>query len=694
MRRGSLRQLAELDPGSGEANDPMFDGMWDLDILNSSRTPFKWEHLVALVIVILSLVAGRWMYDGFFRLLRRDSETPFELANQLTKRDNKALCISFASFVLGLGIITTGSLSGTSVSDGFGMYVLTFIVYQVLGIVLMVFARFLIDKIVLRKINTAKGIVEDMNISVACVEGAAVISCTVLISTSASGDGPSLNLGMDLGATILYFILGQVLLIGQLLAIDAASKYFQTYTEQHTTPLQEGGERPPARPTFSKEISSVDEESSPNVAAGLSYGLEMVVTALIIAIPIRVGYSLLAAVIWVSIMLLAVMPLVHVFADKLVLRTASAADNILVHQNWGASIVIGVIKFSFALVANGVYQQNCSIAAGASPYSECNQKDLPAAAAAEVAAPLGDRLVHAAVPDIFKFQSLVDVVVLLFLVLGAKFMLSLRMTLRQGVGNARREVMSSFSLDAYLVSRSNNAVAISLAGYIIAVAMALTGVIDCPDANVGMHGLWVIVYTSFGMVLLFCAQQINHHVLLRTIDNSEELLKDNIAVACMEAGSLIACGRIMQAVLSGSSDSVEEGFATILLYWVSGQLILLLFSVCYRMITSFNDEAQIKAGNVAVGLSSGLTLVAVSFVITSPIMKYASYFIFLLVSFVGLALLILLRVVVDRAVLPGDTLDGEMQQRNWGAALIEGAAAFSIAIVLDIFQYAPDDNTC
>ena len=45
-------------------------------------------------------------------------------------------------------------------------------------------------------------------------------------------------------------------------------------------------------------------------------------------------------------------------------------------------------------------------------------------------------------------------------------------------------------------------------------------------------------------------------------------------------------------------------------------------------------------------------------------------------------------------MLPGDTLDGEMQQQNWGAALIEGAAAFSIAIVLDIFQYAPDDQTC
>ena len=139
------------------------------------------------------------------------------------------------------------------------------------------------------------------------------------------------------------------------------------------------------------------------------------------------------------------------------------------------------------------------------------------------------------------------------------------------------------------------------------------------------------------MLLLFIAQIINDRVLLSSVDNSEELLNDNIAVACVEAGSLVACGRIMQAVLSGNSASVGEGFATILLYWVSGQLILLLFSACYRKVTGFENQAEIKQGNVAVGLSSGLTLVAVAFVITAPILKYGSYPIFLLVSFVRVA---------------------------------------------------------
>merc|ERR1712129_123355 len=103
-------------------------------------------------------------------------------------------------------------------------------------------------------------------------------------------------------------------------------------------------------------------------------------------------------------------------------------------------------------------------------------------------------------------------------------MLRLRYVFRKGLGEAKAQ-WSSFSLDEYLVSRSNSALAISLAGYIIAVAMALTGVIDCPDDNVGMHGLWVVTYTAFGMLLLFCAQQINNRVRPHHAGRLERLVR-------------------------------------------------------------------------------------------------------------------------------------------------------------------------
>jgi uncharacterized membrane protein YjfL (UPF0719 family) len=445
------RKLSEVDRGAAASGDEsMFEGLWGLEALHSPRTPFKWEHLIALAIVFVSLVAGRWLYDGFFRLLRRDSTPPFQLANELTKRDNKALSISFAGFIAGLGLVTVGSLDGLKVqTDGLGKYILTFVVYQVVGILLMVVARIIIDKVVLRKVATAKGIIEEMNISIACVESAAVVGCAVIISTAAGGDNET-NLGEDIAATLLYFAVGQVLLIAQLLLLDAASTICVRFND-HQVPLQQANSPSTSRrPSFTTQISAADVGDAPNVAAGLSFGLELFATALVIAIPIRVGYSLLATVIWVVVMLLVAMPGVHAFADRLVLRTANAAENVLVHQNWGASVLLGAVKVariaaptdhsvlthrppaqvSFAMVANAVYQRNCSVAPDASPYDVCDQSDLPWSKS------LGDRLVHLSIPAVFEFQTLVDLVVFFALVLCAKLMLWLRLTLRQGAGLA------------------------------------------------------------------------------------------------------------------------------------------------------------------------------------------------------------------------------------------------------------------
>jgi hypothetical protein len=108
------------------------------------------------------------------------------------------------------------------------------------------------------------------------------------------------------------------------------------------------------------------------------------------------------------------------------------------------SILVAVVKVSFALVANGVYQQNCSIASGSSPYSECDQSDLP------VTSDLGKRLAHLAVPDIFKLQTCVDILVLVALILGAKAMLKLRYALAKGPAEFQAQ-WASFSLDSYLV---------------------------------------------------------------------------------------------------------------------------------------------------------------------------------------------------------------------------------------------------
>ena len=70
----------------------------DTSIFSSDLTPFKWQHVVALIMVLLWFWLGRTLYDFYYRFIRRGVEPKFTLAEELTKRDNKASAIDFAAF--------------------------------------------------------------------------------------------------------------------------------------------------------------------------------------------------------------------------------------------------------------------------------------------------------------------------------------------------------------------------------------------------------------------------------------------------------------------------------------------------------------------------------------------------------------------------------------------------------------------
>ena len=58
-------------------------------------TPFKWQYLVMLACVLIWLVIGRFVYQLYIRV--RLGDFTFSLAAMLTKKDNKALAVDFAT---------------------------------------------------------------------------------------------------------------------------------------------------------------------------------------------------------------------------------------------------------------------------------------------------------------------------------------------------------------------------------------------------------------------------------------------------------------------------------------------------------------------------------------------------------------------------------------------------------------------
>ena len=176
---------------------------------------------------------------------------------------------------------------------------------------------------------------------------------------------------------------------------------------------------------------------------------------------------------------------------------------------------------------------------------------------------LSELLALVSVPNVFSGRSVISLACLLTLVLYAKFSFWLRFVVREGVAKAN----THFSLSFELSDPKNNAVAVSLAAYTLALGLVLYGVLGCVEDQAGWHAANTFGWTAIGAVLLLVSQRINDLVLMPGVKNANLLLENNVAVACLEAGSYLSSGLIVMACVTGSSESFWAGLLLVLIFW-------------------------------------------------------------------------------------------------------------------------------
>jgi putative membrane protein len=588
---------------------------------------------------------------------------------------------------------------------------------------------------VLRKVDNIQAMVDDHSVAVACVQAGTTVA-TALIFAASSG-GRESSFGEGLGMTLIFWAVGQVLLVSYITVVDGVTSlpYVSAFSSKliqcHTvTPTANGAVSSDSSDGGLKATSLFEEAASGNTAAGLSVGLDrarpaaclspcrvarastrplvgltppkrsplvprqwptctcaaaarrraVVHAGIVITSPIYVGYGLLPWVIYVSIVLGIVSPVIHLYLDHIIMRGVAYSVNVLRHRHWGAAALLGSLKILLALVLMSSYSQNCDPATLSDEF--CTEK-FPASFVA--------RLGHVSIPDVFTMHVLSNLIILLLFMLVAKAIYFVRFACKDGVSAARTN-LRTFSLDAMVADPENNAIAVSLAAFTFAMGLTLVGVVRCPEDNAGRHAAAVLQWTAIGGVLLVLAFAINDCVLLAKISNTEALAQNNVAVACFEAGSLVACGVILRGSLTGggSNYTMGESLALTVLFWAVSQLMLLIIAYIYRCITFFDDWEQLKKGNVAAGVSGGCTLVALAIIMAYPIPMYVSLLIFVPISVVGIAALMVVRKLVDKCVLPGNALDKEIvDDQNWGAAIIEGGVVVGIAFISNMYVPPP-----
>ncbi len=198
--------------------------------------------------------------------------------------------------------------------------------------------------------------------------------------------------------------------------------------------------------------------------------------------------------------------------------------------------------------------------------------------------------------------------------------------------------------------------------------------------------LSVAIWTAISFALLLASAWINRRFLLHKFDVNKELVGDrNIGTGATLAGSYIGTAFIVSASISGTTGG---GFGMevldTLVFFVIGQLGFILLSAVYQRCCGYDLHQEIERDNEGAGIAFGATLVALAILISGQIRRGDS--LVALAVWIPISLFVLLgsRWLVDLVVLPNARLHDEIaRDRNWAVALIEGAAAIGIALLLD-----------
>ena len=257
------------------------------------------------------------------------------------------------------------------------------------------------------------------------------------------------------------------------------------------------------------------------------------------------------------------------------------------------------------------------------------------------------------------------------------------------LGRLVKSRTARYDLDEQLTKVDNKAVAVSVAGYFFALMLVAKGVLisggnsaDTLWQDIGSVAIWTLI----SMALLFISAWINRKFLLSRFDTHKELIQDrNVGTGSVIAGAYIGTALIVSASISGTTGG---GFGLevldTLIYFVIGQVAFVLFGALYQRFCGYDLHAEIEKDNEGAGIAFSMTLVGVAILIAGQIRRSDS--LPALALWIPVAILILLgcRWLVDLVILHNARIHDEIaRDKNWGVALIEGACAIGIALLLD-----------
>lgn len=255
----------------------------------------------------------------------------YNLNEQLTKKDNRAIALSFSGYLFAVAIILAGVLGSPSTileTESAGMYLLkdigNTVLWSMIGILLLLLSRVINDRFLLPHFDNVKELETDRNIGVGAVQGSTYIATALIISGSLYGEDEG-GFITSLLLTLLYFVLSQFFFI-----------LFGILYEKMT-------------------LYSLHEElEQDNAAAGVGYGLTLVALGILISRYLFAYDSIIGLFVWTCISAIVLVLCRHI-VDKFFLPGDLLDNEIQKDRNWGAALIEGVVAIGLALVLTSTF---------------------------------------------------------------------------------------------------------------------------------------------------------------------------------------------------------------------------------------------------------------------------------------------------------------------------------------------------
>jgi uncharacterized membrane protein YjfL (UPF0719 family) len=253
------------------------------------------------------------------------------------------------------------------------------------------------------------------------------------------------------------------------------------------------------------------------------------------------------------------------------------------------------------------------------------------------------------------------------------------------IASKTKNLTSGYGISDEVAIRGNPAIALAISGYHLAIGAIFIGALIGPSNTLWRDLMAVGLYSLIGLVLLNLSRWFNDVAILRKFSDTEQLVKErNIGVGAVHFGAYLATGLIAAGAISGEGG----GMVSSIIFFVLGQLSLLVFAFIYEKLSPYDIHKQLMEQNTASGIAFGGHLIALAIIIMNAssgdftdwrrdLLEFAW------ANLIAFIFLPIIRFAFDRLAVPGSSLSREIgDNRNIGAGLIEGASAISFAAVL------------